>query len=91
MLEEHRGLFNGAVRAMEDASRRHSGGDGKGSGDVVLDQRLFRIEEWRFSEFVAILDAPVSVNLQLRAFMNRRPRWAKQTAHLIPRRPPLDL
>ena len=43
--------------------------------DVLLDQRLFVLDDARFDEFVAALDNPPEPDPKLRALMRRTPPW----------------
>ena len=43
--------------------------------DVLLDQRLFVLDQDRFEEFVRALDNPPAAGPQLKALMKRRPLW----------------
>ncbi len=44
--------------------------------DVLLDQRLFVLEDAGFDSFVAALDNPPAPGPKLRALMRRTPAWA---------------
>jgi uncharacterized protein (DUF1778 family) len=46
--------------------------------NVLLGQRLFRLDEEAFDRFVQALDAPPSDNPELRALVRRTPLWEKQ-------------
>jgi uncharacterized protein (DUF1778 family) len=43
--------------------------------DVLLDQRLFRLDPEQFDAFVAALDNPPPAGPELKALMARRPLW----------------
>ena len=43
--------------------------------DVLLDQRLFTLDEARFEAFARALDAPPAPGPKLRALLHRRPAW----------------
>ncbi len=43
--------------------------------DVLLDQRLFVLDEAGFDSFVAVLDNPPAPGPKLRALMGRAPVW----------------
>jgi len=45
--------------------------------DVLLDQRLFRLEPEKFEKFVEILDNPPPANEELKALMRKQPLWEK--------------
>jgi uncharacterized protein (DUF1778 family) len=42
---------------------------------VVLDQVLFQLDERKFRQFAAMLDAPPSANPGLKRLMNVKPPW----------------
>lgn len=44
--------------------------------DVLLDQRLFVLDDAGFDSFVAALDNPPAPGPKLRALMRRTPAWA---------------
>ncbi len=44
--------------------------------DVLLDQRLFVLDDAAFDSFVAALDNPPAPGPKLRALMRRTPAWA---------------
>jgi uncharacterized protein (DUF1778 family) len=46
--------------------------------NVLLEQRLFRLDEDAFDSFVDALDAPVADNPKLRALLRRTPLWEKE-------------
>lgn len=43
--------------------------------NVLLDQRIFRLDEERFRQFEALLDAPPSENPKLRALLAHKAPW----------------
>lgn len=43
--------------------------------DVLLDQRLFSLEDDRYAAFVQALDNPPLAGPKLKALMKRRPLW----------------
>lgn len=43
--------------------------------DVLLDQRLFALDDARFDSFVAALDNPPAPGPKLRALLRRKPVW----------------
>ena len=43
--------------------------------DVVLDQRLYGLDDARYEAFVAALDSPPAPGLKLTALMRRVPAW----------------
>ncbi|HWE79416.1 MAG TPA: DUF1778 domain-containing protein [Pseudolabrys sp.] len=43
--------------------------------DVLLDQRLFVLDEERFTAFARALDNPPAAGAKLKALMKRRPLW----------------
>lgn len=43
--------------------------------EVLLNQRLFSLDEDRYQAFVDLLDAPVQPNPKLQALMRRPSRW----------------
>ena len=45
--------------------------------DVLLDQRLFALDEDRLQAFLDALDAPPPSGPKLKALLKRRPLWAK--------------
>jgi len=42
---------------------------------VLLDRRLFMLEDEKFQEFMALLDAPPSVNNNLRKLLTTKAPW----------------
>ena len=55
---------------MIDTARHHA-------IDVLLDQRLFVLDDARHAAFVAALDAPPAARPKLRALMARTPAWER--------------
>lgn len=45
--------------------------------DVLLDQRLFRLDAEAFDAFNAALDNPPAPNARLKALMRKKPLWDK--------------
>ncbi|MFO1046467.1 MAG: DUF1778 domain-containing protein [Geminicoccaceae bacterium] len=45
--------------------------------DVLLDQRLFRLDAERYDAFVAVLDDPPAPGPKLRSLLRRAPAWRK--------------
>ncbi|WP_051949403.1 DUF1778 domain-containing protein [Methylosinus sp. PW1] len=45
--------------------------------DILLDQRLFVLNEKDFAEFEAALDRPPPPNEDLRALLKKKPLWEK--------------
>lgn len=43
--------------------------------DVLLDERLFALDNSRYDDFVATLDSPPEPGARLRALMRRTPAW----------------
>ncbi|MGJ3264883.1 MAG: DUF1778 domain-containing protein [Salinarimonas sp.] len=43
--------------------------------DVLLDERLFALDEARHATFLEALDTPPGAHPRLRALMRRRPAW----------------
>lgn len=46
--------------------------------NVLLEQRLLRLDEGAFDDFVRALDAPPADNPELRALVRRTPLWERQ-------------
>lgn len=53
---------------MVDSARSHA-------ADVLLDQRLFALEDARYDAFVHALDNPPAPGPKLRALLRRTPAW----------------
>lgn len=53
---------------MLDVARRHA-------EDVLLDQRLFTLDDGRYNEFVALLDNPPKPNEALKALLSAKAPW----------------
>jgi Uncharacterized protein conserved in bacteria len=47
----------------------------KAAVDVLLDERLFALDNSRYDDFVAVLDAPPEPGPRLQALMRRVPAW----------------
>ncbi|WP_166143113.1 DUF1778 domain-containing protein [Methylosinus sp. RM1] len=45
--------------------------------DILLDQRLFVLDEKDFTEFEAVLDRPPPPNDELRALLKKKPLWER--------------
>ena len=45
--------------------------------DVLLDQRIFNLDEKAFAAFVAVLDNPPAPNKKLKALMARKAPWQR--------------
>lgn len=45
--------------------------------DVLLDRRLFHIDESAYQAFVRVLDAPTQRNRKLKELMSRKPIWER--------------
>jgi uncharacterized protein (DUF1778 family) len=43
--------------------------------DVLLDQRLFTLDDERYAAFLLALDNPPAAGAKLKALMKRRPLW----------------
>jgi len=54
---------------LESASRR--------AIDVLLDQRLFLLDEKKYAAFIRALDNPPPAGPKLKALMKRQPLWRK--------------
>ena len=55
---------------MLDSALRHA-------EDVLLDQRLFVLDESRYAEFVRLLDQPARPSAKLRELLARKAPWEK--------------
>lgn len=55
---------------MVDSARREA-------VDVLLDQRLFALDNERFNAFTRILDNPPAPGVRLRALLRRKAPWEK--------------
>ena len=55
---------------MVDSARRQA-------IDVLLDQRLFRLDDERYDAFLHALDNPPAPGPKLRALLRRTPAWRK--------------
>jgi len=53
---------------ITESARRHA-------VDILLDQRLFVLNEKDFAEFEAALDRPPPPNDELRALLKKKPLW----------------
>ena len=45
--------------------------------NVILDQRMFNLNDAQYAEFIDLLDAPVTANPALDALLARKPQWEK--------------
>ncbi len=45
--------------------------------DILLDQRLFQLDDSRFAAFMEALDKPPAPGPKLRALLSRTPAWEK--------------
>jgi uncharacterized protein (DUF1778 family) len=45
--------------------------------EIILDQRLFALDDDAYKEFLAMLDAPAKPDKVLRARMKRKPAWER--------------
>ncbi len=45
--------------------------------DVLLDRRLFHLDESAYQAFVRVLDAPTQRRPELKKLLSRKPLWAK--------------
>jgi uncharacterized protein (DUF1778 family) len=45
--------------------------------EIILDQRLFALDDDAYKQFIAILDAPAKPGKALRAKMKRKPAWER--------------
>ncbi len=43
--------------------------------DVLLDRRLFNLNETAYQDFVKALDAPIKSNPELKELLGRKPLW----------------
>ena len=43
--------------------------------NILLDQRLFRVDEEKFQQFQDVLDAPVEDNPALRSVLSHKAPW----------------
>ncbi|RPH28114.1 DUF1778 domain-containing protein [Buttiauxella warmboldiae] len=45
--------------------------------NVILDRRMFNLNDEQYAEFIDMLDAPVTANPALDTLMARKPQWEK--------------
>ncbi|MDY0920217.1 MULTISPECIES: DUF1778 domain-containing protein [Leclercia] len=45
--------------------------------NVILDQRMFNLNDAQYAEFIDMLDAPVTANPALDTLLARKPQWEK--------------
>lgn len=45
--------------------------------NVILDQRMFNLNDVQYAEFIDMLDAPVTANPALDTLLARKPQWEK--------------
>lgn len=45
--------------------------------NVILDQRMFNLNDAQYAEFIDMLDAPVTANPALDTLLARKPLWEK--------------
>lgn len=45
--------------------------------NVILDRRMFNLNDEQYAEFIDMLDAPVTENQALDALLARKPQWEK--------------
>jgi len=45
--------------------------------NVILDRRMFNLDDEQYAEFIDMLDAPVTVNPALDTLLARKPQWEK--------------
>ncbi|MBL5920633.1 DUF1778 domain-containing protein [Lelliottia amnigena] len=45
--------------------------------NVILDRRMFNLDDEQYAEFIDMLDAPVTANPALDALLARKPQWEK--------------
>ena len=43
--------------------------------NVLLDQRIFALDDESWAKFIAVLDAPLQDNLRLRELLTHKARW----------------
>jgi uncharacterized protein (DUF1778 family) len=49
----------------------------KAAENVILDRRMFNLNDEQYAEFIDMLDAPVTENQALEALLARKPQWEK--------------
>ncbi|TDN46070.1 DUF1778 domain-containing protein [Scandinavium goeteborgense] len=45
--------------------------------NVILDRRMFSLDDEQYAEFIDMLDAPVTANPALDTLLARKPQWEK--------------
>lgn len=45
--------------------------------NVILDRRVFNLNEEQYAEFIDMIDAPVTENQALEKLLARKPQWEK--------------
>lgn len=45
--------------------------------NVILDRRMFNLDDEQYAEFINMLDAPVKANPALDTLLARKPQWEK--------------
>ena len=45
--------------------------------NVILDRRMFNLDDEQYAEFINMLDAPVTANPALDTLLVRKPQWEK--------------
>ncbi|MDX6022143.1 DUF1778 domain-containing protein [Scandinavium sp. V105_16] len=45
--------------------------------NVILDRRMFNLDDEQYAEFIDMLDAPVTANPALDTLLARKPQWEK--------------
>ncbi|MCX0500843.1 type II toxin-antitoxin system TacA family antitoxin [Erwinia billingiae] len=45
--------------------------------NVILDRRMFNLDDEQYAEFIDMLDAPVTSNPALDTLLARKPQWEK--------------
>jgi len=45
--------------------------------NVILDRRMFNLNDEQYEEFIEMLDAPVTTNPDLNKLLMRKPQWEK--------------
>ncbi|MDX6042139.1 type II toxin-antitoxin system TacA family antitoxin [Scandinavium lactucae] len=45
--------------------------------NVILDRRMFNLNDEQYAEFIDMLDAPVTANPALDTLLARKPQWEK--------------
>ncbi|WP_053142256.1 DUF1778 domain-containing protein [Erwinia billingiae] len=45
--------------------------------NVILDRRMFNLDDQQYAEFIDMLDAPVTANPALDTLLARKPQWEK--------------